>query len=243
MTARKSIKIAAALTAVAAVLAVPAWGASGSSTARSADAAATPPTITVNGSGTVKAVPDIAIWTFSVTSRAASARDALKANGNDMRKVIAALKAAGIAAADLRTAQVNLSVRTNQDGTAVVGYEASNSVTAKVRKQADTGEIVDKAVDAGADGVNGPAFLVSNQTALYRQALLAAYDDARAKAASLAKQGGLTLGKATSIVESGSSQPVFYAAGVAKAAAADSTPVEAGESEVQASVSVTFAVS
>lgn len=243
MTARKSLKVAAALAALAAVLAVPAWGASGSSTARSAEVAAVAPTITVNGSGAVKAVPDIAIWTFSVSTRATSARDALRNNGVEMRKVIAALKAAGIAAADLRTSQVNLGVRTNQDGTAVIGYEASNSVTAKVRKQADTGEIVDKAVDAGADGVSGPSFLVSNQTALYRQALIAAYDDARAKAATLAKQGGLTLGKPTSIVESGSSQPVFYEGAMAKAAAADSTPVEAGESEVQASVSVTFAVS
>ena len=241
MRTRRSIKIATAVAALAAVLAVPAWGATGS---RSADATPAPSSITVNGSASIKVTPDIAIWTFSVTSRNASARAALRANANDMARVLAALKAAGIAAADLRTSQVSLGVRMSQDGTSVTGYEATNSVTAKVRKQASTGDIVDQAVEAGADGVSGPVFQVSNQTALYRQALAAAYDDARAKALNLAKQGGLNLGKATSIAETGSSQPILYAAGAAKSMAADAaTPVEAGESEVDASVSVTFAVS
>ena len=237
----REIKLVAALGAAAAILAVPAWGASG----RAGDTTATTqPQITVNGSGSVNAVPDIAIWTFSVTSRAATARDALKNNGNEMRKVIAALKANGIASADLRTSQVSLGARTNQDGTAVIAYEASNSATAKVRKQAATGDIVDAAVEAGADNVNGPSFVVSNQAALYRQALQGAFEDAKAKATRLAQAGGLTLGKAIVISEQGSSQPpIFYAAGAAKAAALDSTPVEAGESEITATVTITFAMS
>ena len=234
------LKLVAALGALAAILAVPA---SGAGTKAPETITATTPQITVNGTGTVKAVPDIAVWTFSVASRATAAREALRLNGVEMRKVIAALKAAGINAADLRTSQVYLSARNNQDGTTIIGYEASNSVIAKVRKAASAGEVVDAAVEAGADGVSAPSFQVSAQDALYRQALAAAFDDAKAKAARLAQQGGLTLGKAIVISEQGSSQPVFYAAGVSKAAAADSTPVEAGESEVQASVTVTFAIS
>ena len=234
------LKLVVALGAVAAILAVPAWGAGAKGTDTSA---ATTPQITVNGTGTVKSVPDIAVWNFSVSSRATSAREALKVNGVEMRKVIAALKAAGIGAADLRTSQVYLNPRSNQDGTSVIGYDASNSVTAKVRKVASTGEVVDAAVEAGADGVSGPTFQVSAQDALYRQALAAAFDEAKAKAARLAQQGGLTLGKAIVISEQGTPQPILFAAGVAKAATADSTPVEAGESEVQASVTVTFAIS
>ena len=234
------LKLIAALGALAAILAVPAWGAGAKATDTSA---ATTPQITVTGTGTVRSVPDIAVWNFSVSSRATSAREALKLNGVEMRKVIAALKAAGIGAADLRTSQVYLNPRSNQDGTSVIGYDASNSVTAKVRKVASTGEVVDAAVEAGADGVSGPTFQVSAQDTLYRQALAAAFDDAKAKAARLAQQGGLTLGKAIVISEQGTPQPILFAAGVAKAATADSTPVEAGESEVQASVTVTFAIS
>ena len=235
------LKLVAALAALAAILAVPAWGAGAKGTETGA---ATTPQITVSGSGTVKSVPDIAVWSFSVSSRASSAREALRLNGVEMRKVIAALKAAGIGAADLRTSQVYLSPRSNQDGTSVIGYDASNGVTAKVRKVANTGEIVDAAVEAGADGVSGPSFQVSAQDALYRQALAAAFDDAKAKASRLAQQGGLTLGRAIVISEQGAAQPpIFYAGAVAKAATADSTSVEAGESEVQANVTVTFAVS
>jgi hypothetical protein len=236
-TMRKLTTIAA-LAGVAAILAVPAWGA-GSKTGVDT---ATAPQITVSGTGSVNATPDVAVWTFGLTSRATTARGALAANGTEMRKVIAALKAAGIAAADIRTSQVSLGARTNQDGTAVVGYEASNSVTAKVRNGAGTGEIVDKAIEAGADTVNGPSFTVSNQGALYRQALAAAFDDARAKALKLAQSAGLSLGKAVAISENGASQPVFYAATAKAAGAADSTPVEVGQSEIQANVTVTFAL-
>ena len=85
------LKLVVALGAVAAILAVPAWGAGAKGTDTSA---ATTPQITVNGTGTVKSVPDIAVWNFSVSSRATSAREALKLNGVEMRKVIAALKPA-----------------------------------------------------------------------------------------------------------------------------------------------------
>lgn len=234
----KSLKILAALGVVAAVLAVPAWGAG----AKGAETTAAPPQITVNGLGSVRVVPDIAVWTFSLTSRAASAREALRANGAEMRKVIAALKAAGVAAADLRTQYVSVGARMNNDGTAIVAYEATNSVTVKVRKAATTGAIVDAAVEAGADGVSGPSFDASNQADLYKRALATAFDDARAKAARLAQQAGLTLGKATAIVEQGIASPVYYGGAVKSVAADSATPIEAGESEITASITVTFAV-
>ena len=235
----RKLKLVAAVGTVAAIVAVPAWGAG----SKGADtAAATAPQITVTGSGSVSTTPDTAVWTFSVTTRAATARDALRGNGNEMRKVVAALKAAGIKAADLRTAQVSLGARSNSDGTAVIGYDASNSVTARVRTAASTGDIVDAAVEAGADGVSGPQFQVSNENALYRQALQAAFDDARAKATRLAQAGGLSLGKAVTIVEQSSFRPVVYGTTMAKGAALDSTPVEAGSSEITATISVTFAL-
>ena len=239
MRISRKIKLVAAVGTVAAIVAVPAWGA-GDKSAETVTTAA--PQITVNGSGSVSATPDIAVWTFSLTTRAATARDALKGNGNELRKVIAALKAAGIKAADLRTAQVSLGARSNSDGTAVIGYDAGNTVTARVRQAASTGDIVDAAVEAGADGVNGPQFQVSNENAVYRQALQAAFADAKAKATRLAQAGGLSLGKAVTIVEQSSFRPVVYGTTMAKGAALDSTPVEAGSSDITATISVTFAL-
>src|SRR5690349_3521025 len=67
--------------------------------------------ITVSGTGTVTTVPDRAAFAFGVTSRGRTASEALDANGAAMRKVIAALKAAGVDAADIQTAEISLSPR------------------------------------------------------------------------------------------------------------------------------------
>ena len=81
---------------------------------------------------------------------------------------------------------------------------------------------------------------VADQSSLYRQALKAAMADARLSAETLAAAAGRSLGKVTTVVESGGTapQPMF-----AKAAAADSgTPIEAGTQETTAQVTVTFAL-
>src|SRR5689334_19137891 len=88
-------------------------------------------TITVTGNGTVTTVPDRAAFDFSVTSQAATAKAALAKNADEAAAVIAALKSAGVAAADLQTGQVSLNPQFNQAGTDVVGYTATNSVSAK----------------------------------------------------------------------------------------------------------------
>jgi Protein of unknown function (DUF541) len=65
-----------------------------------------------------------------------------------------------------------------------------------------TGAVVDAAVAAGAASVDGPSFFIDDPQALLRRALVAAFRDARSKAAALAAEAGLTLGQAISIRES-----------------------------------------
>jgi len=212
-------------------------------TSTTAVATATGGTISVSGSGTVTTVPDRGTFTFGVTSPATSARVAFQANAAAMRKVVAALREAGVASADLQTTQVSLDVRLSQQGDEVVGYVASSSVTAVVKGLATAGSVVDAAVAAGADSVYGPALSSGDTDALYRQALTAAVADARQKAQALATAAGLTLGKAVEITEGSSGgQPVPYAAG-AKATADAGTSIEPGSQEIQASVQITFAAS
>ena len=93
MRISRKLKLVTAVGTVAAIVAVPAWGAGGKAAETVAAAA---PLITVTGSGSVSPTPDIAVWTFSLTTRAATARDALRGNANEMRKVIAALKSTTI---------------------------------------------------------------------------------------------------------------------------------------------------
>ncbi len=199
-----------------------------------------PRSITVTGSGTVSAVPTKAVFDFGVGTRGKTAVQALNDDSVQMRKLIAALEGAGIPAASLQTSSVSLSPVTSEDGSAIIGYTASNSVSATIADLARAGSIVDTAVAAGANQVDGPNLTVADQGALYRSALQAAVGDAHAKADVLAAAGGLHVGAVMTIDESGNTSPATYAA--AKSADAP-TPIAAGTEQITATVTVTFEAS
>lgn len=192
--------------------------------------------VTVSGNGSVAAVPTTAVLSLGVDVRAPSAKAALAANAREMRRVIDAVKAAG--GRQVGTQSVSLSQVLGQNGEPS-GFAASNVVSATVDVER-AGAVIDAAVDAGANQVNGPMMSVADQGKLYRQALKAAVADARLSAETLAAAAGRSLGKVTSVVESGGATPVPM---FAKTAASDAgTPIEAGTQQTTASVTVTFAL-
>ncbi|MBA2474756.1 MAG: SIMPL domain-containing protein [Actinobacteria bacterium] len=201
--------------------------------------------LTVSGLGSVASAPDRADISFGVDSRGRTAREALAANAIEMRRVLAALREAGIAPPDIQTQLVSLSPVSSEDGRQIIGYTASNSVTAKVREIGRAGVVIDAAVEAGANQVYGPSLARDDSDALYRQALRAAVGDARAKAQALAAAGGVSVGRVIEIVEGGGApEPMPLQARTAGDSLESSapTPIEPGTTKIQASVSVTFAV-
>jgi uncharacterized protein len=208
---------------------------------RAASARATDSTsggITVVGTGSVPLTPDRAVFTFGTVSQGSSAAAALAASSHATNRIVEALRTAGIAEADIQTSEVSVSPRMDEKGTAVVGYTATNGVTATIRGIGAAGNVVDAAVGAGANQVYGPSLVVSDQDAAYRKALAAAVAEARAKAEALASAAHVSLGRVTAISETGeSAQPMFDAT-----RATDSgTTIEPGTQTVEATVSVTFA--
>jgi len=200
--------------------------------------------ITVQGSGSVTSVPDRAQLSFGVETQAATAKAALAANGVEMRKVIAAIKAAG--ATDVQTQSVSLYPRyaesTGSGSPGVQGYIAQNSVSATIRQLDRAGAAIDAAVAAGANQVSGPSLSRGDVDELYRQALRAAVADARLRAQALAAAANVTLGRITQIVEGGAAPPPGVL-NATKSSDAASTPIEPGEQQLVASVTVTFAAS
>lgn len=204
-----------------------------------ASADAEPGGITVQGTASVTSVPDRVELSFGVESQGQTARAALAANAAEMRKVIAALKAAG--ATDVKTQSVSLSTRYNEKSEPR-GFAATNSVSATIKQLARAGAVIDAAVGAGANQVYGPSLSHGDQTELYRQALKLAVANARANAQVLAAAANLSLGRVTAIVEGGGApQPLPYAAN--KAMTLDSTPIEPGTQQTTASVTVVFSMS
>jgi uncharacterized protein YggE len=193
--------------------------------------------ITVSGTGTASSTPTRADFDFGVSTRSKTAQQALADDSTQMRKLIAALEAVGIPASSLQTSSVSLEPVTSGDGSAIVGYTASNTVSAIVSDLAKAGSTVDAAVAAGANQVDGPNLTVADQTALYDQALKAAVTDARAKAQVLAAAGGLQVGPIASVEEDTGSAPVPFAQ---SAAASGGTPIQAGTQQITANVTVVF---
>jgi uncharacterized protein YggE len=233
----RRMKILTAVSVVVAAVLVAVFVGFGS--ARSAGA--TEGRITVTGEGSVTTTPDRASFAFTVITSGKTAVAALAANATVAKKVIEALKAAGVAAPDIRTAQVGLSPRYSQNGEAILDYTASNSVSATIKNLDSAGAVVDAAVGAGADQVSGPSLTVSDQHALYRQALAAAINDAKAKAEVAVRAAGRTLGRAVQITESSASPTPIPFAKAGGAPTADSTPISPGTQDNVADVTVTYA--
>jgi uncharacterized protein YggE len=188
----------------------------------------------------VTVVPNEAEFSFGVTTQAKTAAAALAANASQMRQVIAALKQAGVAAKDIQTAAVELDPRYSNDGQDILGYTATNSVSARVRDINHAGAVVDAAVNAGANQVSGPSLTSSAMSAVYNRALRAAVANARSKAAALAAASGAHVGRVLSIVEGSAATPITQAP--AAKGAVDTTPIQPGTQQVQATVTVEFAL-
>ena len=199
------------------------------------DAADSEDTVTASGVGSVQAVPNEAQMSFGVETRATTAKAAVAANGDVMRKVLNALRQAG--AREIATQWVSVYPVTGDNGT-IEGYSASNSVSA-VSDVGDAPGLIDAAVGAGANQVSGPGMSSTNAEELYRQALAKAIGEARERAQVLAKAAGRSLGEITSIVEGSAATPLPYAE---RATLDASTPIVPGEQETTATVSVTFSL-
>ena len=198
--------------------------------------------ITVNASGNVETTPDQAALELGVETHASNAKDALAQNAERLRQVIDALRNAGVAKDDLQTSNVSLWPQHTNNGTAITGYQAQNTVSAEL-DIAKAGAAIDAAVAAGANVVGGPSLSVGDRDALYRKALKKAVEAARAKAEAIADAAGVKVGRVTAVVESpGYEEPSPMPYAMRADGSAASTPIEPGKQAIEATVSVTFAL-
>jgi uncharacterized protein YggE len=191
-------------------------------------------------------VPDIATISAGVVTQAADANAAMQANAAQMAKVMAAVKAAGIAERDVQTAGISVSptyrYAENQPPT-ITGYQASNTVNAKIRDIGKLGKVLDALVANGANQVNGPNFEIDKPDEAYDEARIAALRKAEARAQIYAKAMGLKVRRVVSISEgSGGFRPPMpmMRAMAADAMAKAETAVSPGETTLSVSLDVVF---
>ncbi len=232
-TLKKSALIAAPLALIALLVAPSA-----------ASAATTTRHITVSAEGTVKVTPDAVRLNGTVSVVLASSKLALAEVATTTEAVRAALKASGIAVKDIATQSVTTYPEynyTNDKGSVLVGYRASQSFTVVIRNAANAGAVVDSVVAAGGDNfqLNGVSPFVLDASKAAESARAVAVKNAKTKAASYAKLIGVKLGKVNSLIEVGSpsiSAPIYSDVAVAKSEAA--TVIDLGEQSVTVSITI-----
>ena len=224
-------------------------GAAAPALAQSHDAAFKATTFNLSAFGETLVAPDMATINLGVQTDAATAADALKANGARMNQVMAALKKAGIAVRDIQTSNLSLNAQYAYDQNQppkLTGYQASNQVTITVRDLAKLGAAVDATVGAGANTVNGISFGLSNPQAAEDAARLEAVKALQAKAELYGRATGYKAVRMVNLSEGGGytpapqPMPVFA---MAKREMADATSISAGELKVRVDVSAVYEVS
>src|SRR3954451_24158154 len=164
----------------------------------------------VVATGEVSRVPDVAIISAGVVSRAANASAALQDSAARMQRVVAALRRAGVADRDIQTSNVSLNPEyryPENQSPLLVGYTASNTVTVRFRDIRTSGKILDALVAEGANQINGPNLTVDQPEAALDEARSKAIAIGRARAALYARSLGMRVVRIVSINETGGSYP------------------------------------
>lgn len=207
--------------------------------------AAVPAMLTVTASADVARAPDQLRMTAGVLTTAVTAAEAMAANAARMNAVLAALKAAGVTDRDVQTTGLSLNPQYRYEpnqSPVLTGYQARNSISLRTLKLADAGKLIDAAIKAGANEVQGPEFTLANPDAALDEARTAAVAKARARAELYAKAAGLKVKRIASISEgAGAAEPgPRPMMRMAMAEAAAPPPVQPGELSLSAQVTISF---
>jgi len=198
----------------------------------------------INATGEVTRVPDVAIISAGVVSRAPTASAAMLDTATRMSRVLAALKRAGLADRDIQTSNVNLNPEyryPENQSPQLVGYTASNNVTIRFRDIRNSGKILDALVGEGANQINGPSLAVDKPEAALDEARAKAIAIGRARADTYARSLGLRVTRIVSVNESGGYySPPPPAPMMMERAQLASTKIEPGEQKLQVSLAMTF---
>lgn len=200
----------------------------------------------VVANGEVSRVPDLAIISAGVVTRSATAAQAISQNAQQMQRVTAALRRAGVAERDIQTSAINLNPDyryVEGQPPVLTGYQANNQVTVRFRNIAESGRILDALVAEGANQINGPTLTIDKPEAALDVARRDAIAKARARAELYAQATGKRVGRILSISENasyGRPYPVAMAAmGEARGGDA-SSKIEPGEQTLSVALQVSF---
>ena len=211
------------------------------------------PVLMVQGRGEVRIEPDLATVRLGILEQSPTAQEAQESVNIVANGILAAVLEIGVEERQVQTARLVLSPVYSRSGRGsgeaprIVAYRASNTVSVRVEELDSVGAVIDAALGAGANQLEGVSFGLVDDLAARADALRNAINEAQTKAAAMADALGVRLDAILSVTEGGVAvQPQTQIMGMARAIAlqeAPGTPVSPGEVSVSASVSIRYRIS
>lgn len=202
------------------------------------------PLVSVSATGRVSTTPDRASVSIGTNAQAKTAAAAIEKVNSTMSELIDQLKALELPGARIQTSSVQLypvyGPHNGVDQPRIVAYQASNSVSVRTDDIASIASVLDLAVRMGANQINGPMFELRDADGAQRDALRLAVAEAKRKAETIAQAMDMKILRWEEISEAGSMAPgpMVYAGEMMAMRDSVSTPVEAGEIETTATVTL-----
>lgn len=211
--------------------------------------------ITVSGEGEVTAKPDVATVSFTIRETAKTVPEAQKAAEAKIKAALKELDVLKVEEKDIKTTSYSVSPQYEPiplctaymcppQVTKISGYQVAQSVTVKVRKIDQAGEVVGLIGKVNITEISGPDFTVDDMDKAQADAKELAIKEAKEKAETTAKSLGVSLGAITSFSDDqGGYYPVMYARdamSVGGAMKAESVTLPQGESVIKSRVTITY---
>ncbi len=222
-----------------------------------AAADASPTTLSVSAQGQIEIDPDRAVVRVGVVKEAKDARTAMSQINERLDKARKLIKALNIRGTQLTTSNISIypiydnsretRPRRQIGETTIIGYRASNTLSVRIDDITRTGEVIDEAVKAGVNQMQGVSFTSRDPFEAQTRALAHATLRAKMKANIMAGAMGAKIKRVVAASESGTRFPqtIQRALGGMESLslAPAPTPVEPGSLTITASVSITYELS
>lgn len=196
--------------------------------------------IVVSGRGVVEAAPDRALVNIGVQTTRPTAQEAQERASTTMAQVLRQVTALGIPRERIQTVEINLYPQRRPPSGEISGYQAVQRAVVTVDDLALVGRVLDAAVTAGANLLDGVSFTLRDPASYRTRAFAAAVQDARAAANALASAAGVSISRVVRIEEMGAAVPIVRGPAL-QAAPEMSTPVLPGTLSVSVQVRAVFA--
>ncbi len=203
-------------------------------------------TFSVSGEGKVTMIPDIAVVNAGVTTQGPTVSQVQQQLNTKMNAISDAVKRLGVDSKDIRTTNYAISPTYDYRNPVqkITGYQATATVTIKVRHIDTANSVIDAVTANGANQVGGISFDVDDKTKSENQARELAVSDAKSKAEAAARAAGFHLGRVINYSEGGGAapRPVMYDSALPAAGGGAPTKVEPGSSELTVTVNLSYEI-